>query len=78
MHGYEDFKVGDFCDGWVYWNPISRYGSVRPIPGWINEDNIERARAQTPTVRAREYSVEEFNAMIARAADVRSDCGRLR
>ncbi|HEU4365731.1 MAG TPA: hypothetical protein VFT13_09750 [Candidatus Krumholzibacteria bacterium] len=78
MHGYEDFKLSDFCDGWMYVKPISDYEGVRPIPDWINESNLARARRQTPTLAAREYSAAEFNAMIARNADMRRVCARLR
>jgi hypothetical protein len=78
MHGYDDFKLSDFCDGWLYTNPISLYGGVEPIADWINEGNIEEARRRTPTLAAREYSIQEFNDMIARTADVQRFCSRLR
>jgi hypothetical protein len=77
-HGYEDFTLADFCDGWIYTKPIFYYEGVTPIPDWINADNIERARRQTPYLPARNYSIQEFNAMIARTADVRRFCQRLR
>lgn len=77
-HGYEDFKLGDFCDGWIYTKPISEYVGVTPIPGWVNESNLERARAQTPNPSFRQASVEEFNKGIARDAGISRRWGHLR
>lgn len=69
-HGYEDFKLADFCDGWIYTRPISECEGVTPIPGWVNESNLEFARAQSPNPRFREASLEEFNEGIARDAQM--------
>jgi hypothetical protein len=69
-HGYDDFRLGDFCDGWIYTKPISLYEGVTPIPGWINASNLERARVQTMNVRWRDYTVEQCNFSVARSADV--------
>ena len=69
-HGYEDFRLKDFCDGWIYTRPISQYVGVTPIPDWIKEDNLARARSQSPDPRYREASSEEFNASIAEAARI--------
>jgi hypothetical protein len=69
-HGYEDFRLKDFCDGWVYTRPISQYFGVSPIAEWINEGNLDRARMQSPNPLYREASAEEFNASIAGAARV--------
>ncbi len=69
-HGYEDFKLADFCDGWIYTRPISECEGVTPIPGWVNESNLEFARAQSPNPRFREASAEEFNEGIARDAQM--------
>lgn len=78
MHGYADFKLSDFCDGWLYEKPISDYSGVKAIADWINEGNIEEARRRTPNLAAREYSIHEFNDMIARTADMRRHFSRLR
>ena len=67
-HGYEDFELADFCDGWIYTQPISGCVGVTPIPGWVNESNLKFARAQSPNPGFREASVEEFNDGIARDA----------
>jgi hypothetical protein len=69
-YGYDDPRLADFCDGWIYTKPISLYEGVTPIPGWIHDANLERARAQTPNLRWRTYTVDQCNLSIARSADV--------
>ena len=69
-HGYEDFTLADFCDGWIYTKPISECGGVTPIPGWVNENNLEFARAQSPNPRFRQASAEEFNGGIVHDAEI--------
>jgi len=69
-HGYEDFKLADFCDGWIYTKPISEYAGVTPIPEWVNEGTLELARAQSPNPGFRQASVEEFNEGIAQDAEI--------
>ena len=77
-HGYEGFKLADFCDGWIYTTPISEYVGVTPIPGWVNESNLERARSQSPNPNYREASVEKFNEGVARDAEIHRRWGHLR
>ena len=77
-HGYEDFKLADFCDGWIYTKPISECVGVTPIPGWVNESNLEFARAQSPNPGFRQASAEEFNEGMARDAQMHRRWGHLR
>jgi hypothetical protein len=77
-HGYEDFKLGDFCDGWIYTKPISEFEGVTPVPEWINEGNIEHARAQSSNPAFREASAEKFNRGIERDAEIPRRWGHLR
>ena len=77
-HGYEEFKLADFCDGWIYTKPISEYEGVTPVPGWVNESNLEHARAQSSNPRFRQASIERFNRSVARAAEIRRRWGYLR
>jgi hypothetical protein len=77
-HGYEGFKLADFCDGWIYTKPISEFVGVTPVPGWVNESNLERARAGSPNAGFREASLEEFNRGIARDAGIHRRWGHLR
>jgi len=78
QHGYEDFTLADFCDGWIYRRPISEYEGVTPIAGWVDEDNLERARAQSPNPAFRNASIERFNEAIARDAEIRRRWKHLR
>lgn len=59
-HGHEPFTMAKFCDGWVYTKPVGRYEPVTYIEDWINDDNIERARASAMNPRWRNYSVEKM------------------
>jgi hypothetical protein len=76
-HGYEQFKLSDFCDGWIYIKPISKSEGVTPIPDWVNERNLDRARQQSPTPDARDESIEHFNRGIAASADIPGRWGHL-
>lgn len=77
-HGYDDFRLKTFCDGWIYTKPISSFEGVSPIPDWINEDNLERARLQSPNPALRNASAHDFNDGIARDADIPRRWGFLR
>ncbi|MBL7077841.1 MAG: hypothetical protein ISS31_10255 [Kiritimatiellae bacterium] len=77
-NGYEDFKLADFCDGWIYTKPISEYEGVTPIPDWVNESNLERAQAGSPNPGFRQASASEFNQGIAHDAGIHRRWGHLR
>jgi hypothetical protein len=77
-HGYDDFRLGQFCDGWIYMKPISTFEGVTPVADWINEDNLDRARLQSPNPAYRQASAKEFNTAIARSADIPARWGFLR
>lgn len=69
-HGYEDFALEMFCDGYIYQMPLSKYQGVTPIDGFINEKNIEEARLQSSNPGLRDAPVERFNRGIAVDADM--------
>lgn len=77
-HGYDNFTPATFCDGWIYTMPLSECRGVTPIPGWINESNLEYARAQCPDPRFREAAIRDFERGVARAADLQRKWGHLR
>lgn len=64
-HGYPDFTLQTFCDGWIYHCPISEYTGVTAIPDFVNESNIEIARTQAPNCRFRNAAAAEFNRAVA-------------
>lgn len=76
-YGYTDFKLEDFCDGWIYTKPISEYEGVTPIPGWINADNLATAQEQFPNPDFRSATADEINATIARDTDIHAQIGYL-
>jgi hypothetical protein len=67
-HGYENFTLATFCDGYIYHMPFAEYGGVTPIPDFVNEGNIEEARRSASNPRFRDASPERFNKSIARDA----------
>ncbi len=77
-YGYEKFTLGMYCDGYIFQKPFAEYAGVTPIPDFINEGNIEQARAQSPNVRLRSASIEVFNAGIAEDANVKKRLAALR
>lgn len=70
-HGYENFTLAAFCDGYVCQGPLAGYEGVTPIRDFVNEANIEEARKQSPDPRFRNASPEEFARAAARTANVR-------
>ncbi len=75
-HGYDDFKLADFCDGWIYTKPISRYEGVTPILDWIHPGNLAHAQAQSPNPAFRDAGCKEFNDAIAHDASMPQRWGR--
>ena len=59
-HGYEDFSLEKFCDGYIYQASLSKYEGVTPIRGFVNEGNIEQARLQSPNPWFRNATIEDF------------------
>lgn len=64
-HGYEDFTLATFCDGYIIEKQLSDYEGVTPIPGFVNEENIEHARRQSPNPENRDNSIQQFNNSIS-------------
>lgn len=63
--GYEPFTLDEFADGYIYTGPISRYEPVTPIADFINESNLEYARAHSANPADRTASIADFNQAIA-------------
>ncbi|GBE29787.1 hypothetical protein BMS3Bbin04_00810 [bacterium BMS3Bbin04] len=55
------FTIADFCDGWIYTKPVSEYEPVTYIEGWINEDNLDAARANAMNPYWRTLDVSALN-----------------
>ena len=70
IFGYDDFKLSMFCDGYIFWKPLSQYEGVTPIQGFINEKDIEYARQQTPNPKFRNASPDDFYFSALKTANI--------
>jgi hypothetical protein len=70
-HGYDDFTLGMYCDGYIYQKPLSKYEGVTVAKGFINENNRLDAIAQSANPRAKDTSrtVEDLMASMASDTD---------
>jgi len=59
-HGYPDFNLGTFCDGYIFQKPISRYEPVTCIAGYYTEKNIDYARRNAINPWFRDKGIKEF------------------
>ncbi|HET9439847.1 MAG TPA: hypothetical protein VFO52_06735 [Longimicrobiales bacterium] len=58
--GYEPFTLEKFADGYVTLAALADFEAVTPVPDWINEGNLERARRDVTVPSMRGYTVEQF------------------
>jgi hypothetical protein len=68
--GYDHFTLRTIYDGYICQGLLSKYEGVTPIKDFINEQNLEEARAQSPNPSLRTMSSDDFNNGIARDADI--------
>jgi hypothetical protein len=68
--GYENLVLKTFCDGYIFSKPFSEYEGVTPIPDFVNEGNIERARQLSWMVKYRTASPADFYWSAARDAAI--------
>lgn len=66
-HGYVDFSLDIFCDGYIYQKPLSEYESVTPINGFINEHNFIKAKQQLENIQIKNL-VNYFGPKVLNAA----------
>lgn len=59
-HGYDDFRLSDFCDGWIYHQPISEFEGMTVVDGWITEETLAHAQQQMPNPDFRDATLERF------------------
>lgn len=80
-HGYDDFTLGTFCDGYIIQGPLSGYEGVTVIDGWFSEENREDAIAQIanpdPRVKSRDRTVEDLTESMAADTDMSRHFGHL-
>ncbi|MBK6765427.1 MAG: ChaN family lipoprotein [bacterium] len=66
--GYDNFRLEQFADGWIFQCPISKYAGVTAIEGFINGKNYETAKRQSPNPSLRKMTIDELNKVIAQDA----------
>jgi hypothetical protein len=59
-YGYKEFTLETIYDGYICQGPLSTYEGVTTIRDFVNEANVEQARAQSPDPEFRHASVEDF------------------
>jgi uncharacterized iron-regulated protein len=69
-YGYIPFTLEQFCDGYIYFVPLSNYEGVTPIKDFVNEGNLDCARQQSPSPRFRKATAEDFYQTATRESDV--------
>lgn len=69
-HGYDHFRLADFCDGYIIQGPLSEAQGVTPIDGFINAGNLRRAQLGVPNPRMRNATAEEFMEGVRADADI--------
>jgi hypothetical protein len=73
--GQEKFRLADFCDGYIFFRPLSETAGVRWIQDFIHTGNIEETRAQLPNPRLKNGILNwlgpyTFNYLFASDADM--------
>lgn len=68
--GYPEFRLADFCDGYICQGPLTDYEAVTPIPEFINDGNLEFARSHFPNPDFRRAGADRLNGAIAGDAQV--------
>lgn len=54
-HGYTDFKLADFCDGYIFQKTLKEYEPVTIDTAFITKDNLQEAIDNIPNPAARKY-----------------------
>ena len=60
-YGYPDFTLKDFCDGYIFLNPISDYQMVTVIPNFITPEKVAFVKQQEWGFRNKDLSAENLN-----------------
>ena len=72
-HGYPEFKLRDFCDGYIYQKSFCEYEGVRTAENFVTEENRLRVISEFANPRAKDTTrtVEWLVDMMARTANIR-------
>ncbi len=58
--GYDDFTLGDYCDGYIFQMPFPEFEPVTCIDGFYTGDNIDYARRNAVNPWFRDKSIADF------------------
>ena len=75
--GYDAFTLETMADGYIYHGPFCEFESVRGIPDFITEENLEFVRENSVNPSLRTASAEYYNQVVARSADLSGFCDQL-
>jgi hypothetical protein len=76
--GYDHFTLETIYDGYICQGPLSSYKGVTPIKDFVNERNLQEARAQSPNPDLRNASIEYFYEGAVQDADVQKRLSHLK
>jgi hypothetical protein len=70
--GYEKFSFGDICDGYICRCALSACSGVTPIENFINDENLDEAKRQSPNPAFKADSITAgiFNEAMREEADI--------
>lgn len=71
QYGYPRFDLGTICDGYICQGSFDLYEGVTPIPHFITPENLEQARAQSPSPLFRNASISDFEESTAEDVNIR-------
>jgi hypothetical protein len=74
--GHDDLTLADWCDGWIFHRPFSEFEGMIAIMDFVNEENLERARAISWDPRFREAEVGMFQWSLVGARNVEGKLSR--
>jgi len=67
--GYENFSLGDYCDGYIYFRPFDQFETVTFVEGYYNAENIDLARRKVGNPRYRDADPEFFESRMKSQID---------
>lgn len=60
-YGYDNFKLEDFCDGYIFLTPIKNYNPVKVIPNFIKPEQVEFIKNQEVDFRNSNLTAKNLN-----------------
>ncbi len=61
INGYPDFSLKQFCDGYIFFNPVKDYKVVTQIPNFIKPEQIDYIEGQEFQYRNKGLTAEKLN-----------------